>query len=315
MSKSEETQDQLERMLDKWGQQLPEAPAQLVTSTLNEIQVSKSYKRRNWFAVPILGGMVAASLVVVAGLVILAGADKTAIPVATQVAAVVVATPTTGNAEVANPVSTSEVTTAATPTAPPTPTQVVTTNASTPDKTPPTIALDGPTPAVLGADETPVQPTVILVPAQTAPATAIPAVAPTATPAAKPPTVAPVSPTDPATPPTAKPTNRVPIASTAPPDEERPLPSATSAPQPVAPGGPVVLSGAILSFDGGKIRLSSSTELIAYNSATKVIYNGAPTPFSTLILGTNVTIQATRDKQGGLVADTITVAPKLPKRG
>ncbi len=319
MSESEnKQQDQLERMLDKWGKQLPEVPAQLVTDTLNKIQVSHNPRRRNWFPAAVLSGMVAASLVVAVGLVVLVGNDKAANP-ATQVAAVAVATPTSEKAEVANPVNTvapaavAPVATSA-PELSPAPTAVGDSTA-TAEAAQPTIELSGPTAATLGnADATP-QPTAAPINTQAQPE-AIPthtaAAGPVVTTTTNHPTVAPVEPTvAPVSSQTKKPSGPIAVR---PPDDNLPG-TPTPASVQANPPGSVKLSGRIVTLEGSDLILSTDPEKIYFNSSTVVTLNGLVSTIGSLKVSQNVTIVATRNAQGQLVASSIAITPSGPKKG
>jgi len=75
-----------------------------------------------------------------------------------------------------------------------------------------------------------------------------------------------------------------------------------------------VVTGAITTLDGSGLTLNTNPERIILTSATKIVANQKAVPFSALVVGQYVTVQANRNSQGQLVAQLVTIVLKSPPR-
>jgi hypothetical protein len=297
--------DEIDRLLEKWGQQLPEPPAQTVKNTLDSLRATaKPATRFNWLRLGVLGGMAAACVLVVAGLLVLINLAGKPAPTPVQVAAAPTVTPTAVSTTVPSGdtktvtamspvVAQAEATATPAPTdtilpLPPTPTAIAPTETATAE-----VAAPQPPANVSAPQTTLLPPTVQISPVQVPPRSTeiikpnppIPAKSPTSG--------LPVAPQPPAVPatPTAVPAQPIPPT---------PLPETVT-----------TLSGQVAAVDGGGFTLSNSQQRINFGPNTRLLSNGVAVALSNLKTGQVVTVQARRNAQGELTAETITLTSKV----
>lgn len=290
--------DELDRLLENWSEELPEPPALLVDKTLSQLRHSKRPSPpQNWPRLVLLGGMAAASVLIIAGLLVvlsIAGKPETQpVPVAalpTSTATLVPAT-ATFPAEIAT----------ATP-LPPSPTAVPTTTTSA------SIAVNSQADATSTVEVTAtVTATAESTSGGVANGEAQNPSSPSSTPAITlPPDVNRVNPVLPV-----KPTSGgAPIAPTSRPTLAPTSTSTPVPPQPAQSANSTRLSGQITALDATGFSLTSSPERILFLPTTKFFSGNTPVNRSTLQIGQTVTVQTSRNQQGQLVAEVISIVPK-----
>ncbi len=292
--------DEIEFLLEEWGQQLPEPPAAKVAQTLQQLRLSSNLpkrKRPNGLRLTVLATMAAAIVVVVVGGLLLL---------------------ISSNGLLSSPSTISQVAATAT------------SNPTLPAAASPTANLVSTAITSLPAAEPSLLPVATNIPATLTPApTEVPIIyspieQPTNEPSSVPPsasTVTPVS-SQPSPNSTTLP-KPIPTIDDAPRNPVPPVKSPTPAPAPtftaVPPKAPatnptLVFNGTITALDASGLTLNISSERILITSSTKIIANQKAVPFSNLASGQNVSIQVSRTAQGQLIANVITIGLKLPPR-
>ncbi len=305
--------DEIEQLLEEWGQHLPEPPAATVAQTLQQLRLSSHLPRRkkpSRLRLTVLGTMAAAIVVViVGGLILLASSTSTLnSPQIVSQGQPTVAAPTL---------------TIALPAAVPSPTAIVVSTVA------PATWLPATEPSPLPATATVVSATLSPVPTEL-PIIYSPIEQPTSAPT-------PVSPSATAfeVVPTNVPTTRPNADATALPNAPKPTPTIDDAPRnpvppvksptpappptvapPQAPAreATTIFNGTISALDATGLTLNTNSERILITPATKILSNQKAVPFSSLAVGQSVSIQANRNAQGQLVAEVITIGVKLPPR-
>ena len=284
--------DELDQLLEQWIEQLPGPPAH-IARTLGQLRASQNKPARVRLAV--LAAMAAAIVVVLTGglTLLFASFSKNSSLVSTplSVSNLPVAT---ARAELPNVAyATSSPTPAATP-AISVPSPLLPSAATTAATFRPSLsARDGPP-----SEEPTAEPTATTQP-----------VVPSTAEATVPPTIddAPRNPVPPIRTATSGPAKAVTTATFT------PVPVVIGTATPVPPEGAVV-TGAITTLDGSGLTLNTNPERIILTSATKIVANQKAVPFSALVVGQYVTVQANRNSQGQLVAQLVTIVLKSPPR-
>lgn len=116
-------------------------------------------------------------------------------------------------------------------------------------------------------------------------------------------------------------TPAAPTASEAPTDRPTSVLSATARPTSIAvspqaapQADRVMLRGVITSLDGNGLKLDVSSERISLTDTTTVLALTKPLPATSLAVGRNIVVQATRNAQGQLVAERISILPNVLRK-
>ncbi len=280
--------DQLDQLLVKWADQLPEPPATKIEATLAQLrQVQIPAKKRGWLRLPVLGTMAAAVVVILVGGLAFLTLQAKSQP-QTEVGGNTMPTITAGVTipsvpPVAPPIAAEKLVEAPTATAAPT-------ASATPDPTNTSRAV--PAFVTMPAVSDVTQPAII-----------------------QPPLGSPTSEAPPDK--VNRPIPRKPTDGSAPlpPPTIAAAPSATPLPPTAKPNvvvGPVTVSGQIVTVNASGLNLSTISERIVINSATRIIINGIVSNAAGLTPGQFAVVQAVPNDQGQLVAQSVTVSTKPP---